>query len=269
VIYGDDNRLDLYQVQDQHLLSLADSTVALVFMTDITTNGSTATLSTTPFRTSFRYPLCETERFAEQDTVAFCSGFLVAPNIVLTAGHCVQNQGNPNSDCNTTRFVFGFNVPTEGYRPLQISTSEIYSCKHLIKYKQDSSGADFSVVELDRPVTNHRPLKMRLTGDPAVNDELTVIGHPSGLPVKVAGGAILRSLNNGFIRASLDTYGGNSGSAVFNSSTYEVEGILVRGEIDFVLKDNKCMESKVCGQNDCRGEDVTRISEVLPFLPAN
>ena len=94
----------------------------------------------------------------------------------------------------------------------------------------------FSVIELDRPVTNHAPLKMRLAGEPRVNDDLTVIGHPSGLPTKIAGGAKLRSLHNGFIRASLDTYGGNSGSAVFNSSTFEVEGILVRGETDFVVK---------------------------------
>jgi hypothetical protein len=48
--------------------------------------------------------------------------------------------------------------------------------------------------------------------------------------------------------------------------TKEVEGILVRGEEDFVSQGN-CMISKRCANDGCRGEDVTRISAVLPFLP--
>lgn len=65
--------------------------------------------------------------------------------------------------------------------------------------------------------------------------------------------------------ANLDTYGGNSGSAVFNDRTGEVEGILVRGEVDYTYKGN-CMVSNVCTDSGCRGEDVTYISEVLQFL---
>ena len=59
---------------------------------------------------------------------------------------------------------------------------------------------------------------------------------------KVAGGAKVRSNNNGvYFVANLDTYGGNSGSAVFNLQTREVEGILVRGENDYVYDYGKQM----------------------------
>ena len=267
VIYGEDDRLDLYQVQSTTLLSLADSTVALMAQSDLETVGVITNIKTTPFWDNFRLPLCEDERFREQDTAAFCSGFLVAPNLVATAGHCVQTQGAANSDCSTTRFVFGFNISREGTRPLSVPTSEIYSCKKIVAHKLDGAGADYSLIELDRNVAGHRPLKVRRSGSPQANDGLTVIGHPSGLPTKVAGNALVRRVNSSFLVASLDTYGGNSGSAVFNSATNEVEGILVRGENDFVVR-GSCTASKKCAQDACRGEDVTLISEIAGLIPA-
>ncbi len=48
-----------------------------------------------------------------------------------------------------------------------------------------------------------------------------------------------------FFVANLDTYGGNSGSPVVDARTYVVEGILVRGEDDFVQNDG-CYVSLVC-----------------------
>ncbi|WP_420540401.1 S46 family peptidase (plasmid) [Paenibacillus polymyxa] len=52
-------------------------------------------------------------------------------------------------------------------------------------------------------------------------------------PIKsgfAVGAAVRDNPPNAFFVANLDTYGGNSGSPVFNSDTHEVEGILVRGE---------------------------------------
>ena len=95
-----------------------------------------------------------------------------------------------------------------------------------------------------------------------------VIGHPSGLPTKVAEGASVRSVDTAFFTANLDTYGGNSGSAVFNSLSGEVEGILVRGETDYVFDNERsCHSSYHCGDDECSGEDVVKISEVLKHLP--
>src|SRR5690606_7248906 len=129
-----------------------------------------------------------------------------------------------------------------------------------------SRGADYAVIELDRDVVGHTPLKIRRTGSVSVGDELVVIGHPAGLPVKVAGGANVRQLQQDYFVANLDTFGGNSGSAVFNLSTGEVEGILVRGEVDFVTR-NGCRISNTCADAGCRGEDVTSIDAALRYIP--
>ncbi len=66
---------------------------------------------------------------------------------------------------------------------------------------------------------------------------------------------------NGYYVANLDTYGGNSGSAVFNAKTGVIEGILMRGENDYVYK-NGCRVSNVCASDACRGEDVTKLSSI-------
>lgn len=78
-----------------------------------------------------------------------------------------------------------------------------------------ATGEDFAVIKLDRPVAQVAPLayrQSRMMG--AGGENLTVIGHPSGLPLKVAGDASVRSVLPEFLVANLDTYGGNSGSAV-------------------------------------------------------
>ena len=93
------------------------------------------------------------------------------------------------------------------------------------------------------------------------------MGHPSGLPLKFANGAQVKDTSNAsYFVANLDTYGGNSGSPVFNEDDGTVEGILVRGDTDFV-RDNGCFISNVCPTTGCRGEDVTRTTEFAGDVP--
>jgi hypothetical protein len=53
---------------------------------------------------------------------------------------------------------------------------------------------------------------------------------------------------------------------VFNARNGLIEGILVRGEVDYVSR-NGCRLSNVCADDACRGEDVTTISVVTDKLP--
>ena len=94
---------------------------------------------------------------------------------------------------------------------------------------------DFALIQLDRKVTDRRILDYRRKGRISKGENLVVIGHPSGLPTKIADGAYVKSLKNKFFRANLDTYGGNSGSAVFNANTGVVEGIVGTDRIIKVL----------------------------------
>ena len=261
VIYGSDGRLDLYQVSDDNLKKLADSTVALISQKSLISNGSSTLIKGNNFGSA--YQLCSSEKFKEQSTAAFCSGSLVAEDTIITAGHCVQNA----TDCSTVNFVFGYAVKVLGVLPTSVPTSEIYKCKTIIKQILTSGGADFAVIKLDRKVIGHIPLPIRQSGSAAVGDSLVVIGHPTGLPTKITTGGKVRSIANAdYMVASVDTYGGNSGSAVFNARTGFIEGILVRGENDFVLQGN-CNISNVCAEDSCRGEDITKISAVKPYLP--
>jgi V8-like Glu-specific endopeptidase len=207
------------------------------------------------------FNLCSDEKFYDQQQATWCSGFLIAPDLIATAGHCINSQ----AECEKTSFVFGFKKPSEGETVTTFQQDAVFQCKELIARTLEMSGADFAIVRLDRP-TNRAPLSLSKKL-PSSSDELVVIGHPSGLSTKISGGAFLRSESNGFFVANTDTYGGNSGSAVFNAATGEVEGILVRGERDFVWR-STCKVSKKCADDECRGEDITKIAEVIKNLPA-
>ncbi|MDD5304388.1 MAG: serine protease [Elusimicrobia bacterium] len=261
VIYGSDDRIDLYQTENAKLKSLADSTVALMQDSSVNTEGAVSRLVTEPYGTG--NGLCKEEPFYDQVTAAFCSGSLVAPDIIMTAGHCVTSQ----SGCAGIKFVFGFAVKEKGKMPLTVATKDVYGCKQLLGREQINDGADWALVKLDRPVTGHAPLKLNMTGAIANKTPIVVIGHPAGLPTKIAGGSEVRDASkNGYFTANLDTYGGNSGSAVFNAKTGLVEGILVRGENDYVYRGG-CRVSNVCAADGCRGEDVTKIGSVSDKLP--
>lgn len=261
VIYGDDNRRDLYSETDPALLDVARSTVALIRKSVLKSSGSLFEIQGTSYRSS--YGLCSTEPFVEQSTAAFCSGFLIAPDLIATAGHCIRT----TSDCTNTSFVFDFAYRTANTPPETAAKDDVYTCKRVIRSTVESVGSDFAVVQLDRPVTGRNPLRIRQSGQVNLNDPLVVIGHPAGLPTKIADGAYVRSNTaTGYFTANLDTYGGNSGSAVFNEDTLEVEGILVRGEVDFVRTSANCSVSNACKDTGCRGEDVTRITEILPYI---
>ncbi|HNT98655.1 MAG TPA: serine protease [Elusimicrobiales bacterium] len=262
VIYGADDRFDLYQVADQSLLKLADSTVGLFKAADVTIDGATARLNTRSYAQG--YSLCKEEPFYDQVNGAFCSGSLVAPDVIMTAGHCVRSE----SACAGTKFVFGFAVRQAGVMPNSVPAGEVYSCAQLIGREEVGTGADWALIKLDRPVANHAVLKYNTADTLQNGDPLVVIGHPAGLPTKIAGGATVRDASpNGYFVANLDTYGGNSGSAVFNARTRVIEGILVRGANDYVWKGN-CRVSNVCASDGCRGEDVTKLSAITATIPS-
>jgi hypothetical protein len=261
VIYGTDDRQDVFEITDPASLNDIDSVVSLFDASDVVDNGDgTSTLKTQNFRTSQN--LCPTERFGEQPIGCFCSGFLVAPDVIATAGHCVNT-----SNVTNVRFVFGFRMLDAATAQTQIDNAEIYSGVSIIGREEVATGPDWALVRIDRAVTNHMLTNIRREGRVGDGQTVHVIGHPVGLPTKFAGGAAVRDNQPAaFFIANLDTYGGNSGSPVFNSDTHVVEGILVRGETDFVRSGN-CRVSLVCPSTGCRGEDVTRTTVFANLVP--
>lgn len=260
VIYGEDNRKDLHEVSDQVWLEKASSTVAIIATKKLSQlrSDDSYTIKTSHYGQS--YKLCPSENFFDQQRAASCSGSLIDKDIVMTAGHCFKSK----EDCGRMSFVFDFAYHNQRQLPESYPKENVYSCKNIIHSQY--RGSDFALIRLDRKVTGRTPLEIRHQGIVSDTDEMTVIGHPAGLPTKVTDqGQIRKNSKKEQFTTNLDTYGGNSGSAVFNSRTGLVEGILVRGARDFVMK-GRCRVSNVCKDDYCRGEDVTRVSEILPYL---
>lgn len=261
VIYGEDNRADVYQVQRADIRELADSTVALIPSRSVTV-GENGMMSIAASSYGERMNLCPSEPYYDQPSAANCSGSLVGEDLIATAGHCISP-----TDCSSNRysFVFGFRMLDEKNAALQVSSEDVYTCKEIVA-REYNSQKDYALVRLDRVVTNHRPLTLQK--EPVQKgDQIFVIGHPSGLPTKIADSAQVRAKNAAYFVTNLDTYGGNSGSAVFNAATNEVVGILVRGAQDFSYDyENKCTSSNKCPETGCRGEDVTNITFISQAL---
>lgn len=273
VIYGKDNRIDYFQASPE-MKTLADSVVSLWTSAKVQYEPLSKSYILKTRKFADVMGLAPEERFREQPTGAFCSGSLVAKDIIMTAGHCIKSE----EQCKDTKFVFGFAITKDGVMPSKIPEGDVYSCKKLVaKFlgaEPDASnpqginlGADYALVQLDKTVKNRTPLKVNRKQKIKNGTPLFVIGHPVGLPVKIADDAIVRDASpEGYFVANLDTYGGNSGSPVFNANTKLVEGILVRGERDFVQGENGTI-SYVVPQDGGRGEDVTKISVLAHLIP--
>lgn len=264
VVYGIDNRLDVYAYPDPTWRARAAAAhVALVHRANINTSNPNNVTFSAPTLQAARN-LCLDQAFLNQQTAAFCSGTLIDDDKVLTAGHCIRTA----KDCSNTRFVFNYFMDSATVRRT-ITTADIFSCKQILA-RSETTTVDFAVVLLDRPATpRFEPAPVRKAASAlASHDPLMVIGCPSGIPLKLDDGGSVRDPRGAtldYFVANTDTFGGNSGSGVYLTSTGEVAGILVRGETDYVYygAPDYCYRVKVCPETGCRGEDSTYVFRAL------
>lgn len=274
-IYGEDGRQDYFQVPGE-VRQLADSVVSLWRSDKVTRDGNVFALTTRNFGQSMS--LCPDERFYDQPKGAFCSGVLVGEDMIMTSGHCIADE----AACSSTKIVFGFAIKKEGETAASTRPAgEVYGCKRIIESRLPTTanfvarwigprwaGPDYALIRLDRKVSGHKPLPINRKQKLAKGDRLFAIGHPSGLPLKVAGDAKIRDVSpKDFFMADLDTYEGNSGSPVFSAETGLIEGVLFDGGEDFVDPPVGCKHSYVVAQEKGEGEYVTRISVLADLIP--
>jgi V8-like Glu-specific endopeptidase len=264
IVYGVDNRTDIYQT-NKTVQRLASATAGMIKSVKAVKLGNKIMLP--PYTIKKDMKLCDGERFADQPSAVVCSGFLVGPDLLVTAGHCVQNQ----SDCDEVSWVFDYKVKESTKRTdVLVDAKKVFKCKKVIEAKLSSEGGkkiDYALIRLERAVKGVRPLKYRTKGKVGSDSDVFVIGYPSGLPAKYAPGAkVLKNSPENYFLTNLDTFGGNSGSSVFNGKTKEVEGILVRGAKDYVSDPSGCRKVNTVAQDvtdfSQGGESVSRITDI-------
>ncbi|HOI41481.1 MAG TPA: serine protease [Elusimicrobiales bacterium] len=285
-VYGEDNRVDYYEA-DPVYQRLADSTAALFRARDVRLDPASGNASIDLGRTiRDKFNLGEEERYGDQPFGSFCSSFLAGEDLVVTAAHCFTEYApeDTNISYKDTVFVFGYAVPRAGVFPTEVPAVNVFAFKELVSARYDKNGADYAVIRLNRKVPAERfPLAVNRGAAPAPGARLFTIGYPSGMPVKIAGGAGIRRVHadKGFFVTDLDAFKGNSGSPVFNADTMMIEGVLTRGGTDYIHTESDGTvyydprrpggyspgETYVLGQDEGRGEDVTLIGRLKDFLP--
>jgi V8-like Glu-specific endopeptidase len=263
-IYGPDNRVDLYQVTDPRILRLAESVVLVADKTVLTEQPDKSYKMTTVSLQTFRN-LCNGQTFGNQQrpAVGCCTGFFITPTCIITAGHCVDGK-----TIRDMRFVTGFRMVDPVTAVTTFTPRQIFAGVRLLRSRfraNSRDAADYAVVEvacLDGRSTG-TPVSISPTASVFARDSVFVIGHPSSLPAKFAPNSTVRDVSaQSYFVANLDTFGGNSGSPVFDV-TNAVVGILVRGDTDYVATPAGCNVVSQCPNSGCRGEDVQRITGVV------
>jgi len=278
VAYGQDSRTELFQHSDARLKEMAASVAVFVHSQQVNASGNSVSLEGYTLNemsekgwlvNEASAPMCSNELFTSQPAPGFCTGFLVKDDIMVTAGHCLQK-----TPCSDTSIVFGFQMESGDSLAL-LNNENIFKCAEVIAQvtpSQENNFLDYAIIRLDRP-TGRAGLAYATEDTLIVQDNLAVIGHPSGIPMKIASEAVVLNNNPGnpFFVANLDTFGSNSGSPVINTATYRVEGILVRGEVDYELsEDDSCVQVHRCPDNGgekCAGENATKMAMLANQIP--
>jgi hypothetical protein len=283
IVFGQDNRLEFGALTDPRLIGWANATAALFPDGGLTCSATSCTLGTSPLAAGdvgagTFLPLCSNERFRSQQAGAGCTGFLVGPDLVATAGHCVQTQ----AACETTNVVFGFSADASGGNVrTSIPRADIYACVDLVAQVFDggTTGNDWALFRVDRQVTSRTPIGVRRTGSVPNDATLVAAGHLHGLPLKIttSGGVRENFASAPKFQSNLDASPGNSGSPVINLVTGLAEGIITSGPTPdwqaITQNGTQCATARVCSDTTgCGGgpfpgwTDVTRISGVVAAL---
>jgi hypothetical protein len=257
VIFGADDRVELYEVSDEALREAVTHAVpAMIRSSRVNVDADTGSVTFDVVPLGPSHDLCAGEAHFDQPTAPSCSATLIDDDLVLTAGHCVDGWA-----CAEQRFVFGWYYDSAGMLHAR-SASDVYACAEVVvtEYTRDN---DYAIVRLDRPAAGP-PMAVRMT-PVVVNEPVSLAGYPFGLPMKVVeDGVVTATASRSRFYARLDAHPGNSGSGVYDAEL-RVVGDLTNGPVEALVADGDCNRLRVIGEDDWRTE---LISSVIPAIEA-
>jgi V8-like Glu-specific endopeptidase len=216
-------------------------------------------------------------KYLDQPTCGSCTGFLIAPDVIVTAGHCVESMEDAD------KYIWIFDYTTDRphnskNRYITVPLRDQYTVKEILSAELSDNGSpiDYSVLRLDRK-TDRDPYRFRTSGEIGLYNDVYMIGSPTGLPLKLVDNSyVVNTTPSTWFKNSLDGFPGNSGGPVFNSTGF-IEGIHVRGAAEEKQKiltsdyyyDSKCDCVKLvefAGTETNAGSQAHRITKIPNYL---
>ena len=262
VVYGKDTRKDIYKT-NKRTQKMASGVAVQVYSPRIELNGNTykaIDVLALSERDGNNTPYCKEERFSHDPSLSECTGFLVADDILVTAGHClvpsnVEIKNTVTGKCSAYKWIFDYKKDTEGKIDLNtISKNNVFECAEVlygvrqIKFDRELDrevrGKDYAIIRLNRKTKNrfHAKLSRRQVG---FFEKVFSISAPLGIPLKyLYKSFVFNFFDENKFTTNLDSFEGSSGSPIYSQETKEVVGVLGQGFTDYTVV--KGEDGKAC-----------------------
>jgi len=153
--------------------------------------------------------------------ISTCSVTLIAPDLVITAGHCISDAVESIKSMSVT---FDYQTECNGAKPAAYNPV-FHKVIRTVEYGTLGAGSlDYIILQLKIPPggLGIPPIPMR-PDLPAIGEQVFCVHHPNGAVKKVSrkhteAYAVVDAVSSSFITVNLDVSGGSSGSGLFDTS---------------------------------------------------
>jgi V8-like Glu-specific endopeptidase len=232
------------------------------------------------YKNTYNRNICDDVPFIKQIAIGTCSGVLIKPNLVATAGHCVDKHifaktwffNYQNGD--NLSFKKGYKIQRVVFKHFELIKSSFSTSRSTINRQRQQIGVgplppdvhdysnyrDIALLELESDVDGYIAFNINFTpffsGRKAIS-----VGYPLGLSIKQnTNGSLKEMASPYYMTTNIETLQGNSGGPLFDLETGDLIAITVNKGFNSVFglrKNERCYGFK---PNKVNSNDVAHSS---------